>query len=101
VADIVVEIDALEAARTVVAGEAGRVAGLGDRLGSAPVPDVGRLDAAAAVADAMAALTRAIVDDLEAAGRRLREADRALDATIRRVQETDRAGAGALAPAGG
>jgi len=101
VADIVVELDALEEARTVLAGEAGRVPGLADRLGSAPVPDAGGLDAAPVVADAIATLTRAIVADLGAAGRRLGEAERALDATIRRVQQTDGAGAAVLASAGG
>ena len=98
-ADIDLELDALEEARAVVAGEAGRVPGLGDRLGSAPVPDVGALDASPAVADAIAALTRAVVADLAAAGRRLEEAERALDAAIRRVQQTDGAGAAVLASA--
>jgi hypothetical protein len=101
VADIDVELDALEESRAVVAGEAGRVPGLGDRLGSAPVPGVGGLDASSAVADAVSTVTRAIVADLEAAGRRLGEAERALDATIRRLQQTDGAGAAMLASAGG
>jgi len=101
VADIDLELDALEEARAVVAGEAGRVPGLGDRLGSAPVPDVGGLDASPAVADAISSLTRAVVADLEAAGRRLGEAERALDATIRRVQQANGAGAAVLASAGG
>ena len=96
-ADIDLELDALEEARAVVAGEAGRVPGLGDRLGSAPLPDVGALDASPAVSDAVAALTRAVVADLAAAGRRLGEAERALDAAIRRVQQTDGAGAAVLA----
>ena len=99
-ADIDLELDALEEARAVVAEEAGRVPGLGDRLGSAPLPDVGALDASPALADAIAVLTRALVADLAAAGR-LGEAERALDAAIRRVQQTDGAGAAVLASAGG
>jgi hypothetical protein len=101
VADIDLELDALEEARAAVAGEAGRVPGLGDRLGSAPAPDLGTLDAVPAVADAITALTRAVVADLEAAGRGLDEAERALDAAIRRVQQADAAGAAVLASAGG
>jgi hypothetical protein len=100
VTDIDLELDALEEARAVVAGEAGRVPGLSDRLRSAPLPDVGGLDASPAVADAIASLVRAIVADLEAAGRRLGEAERALDATIQRVQQTDGATATVLASAG-
>ncbi len=100
-ADIDLELDALEEARAVVAGEAGRVPGLGDRLASTPVPDVGGLDASPAVADATKTLTCAILADLEAAGRRLGEAERALDATIRRVQQTDGAGAAVLTSARG
>jgi hypothetical protein len=95
--DVVYDTDALEQARTVVAGEAARMPGLGDRLGTAPVPDVGGLDGSRAVSEAIAGLTRALVAELEAAGLHLRDADRALDAALRRVQETDRAGAVALA----
>ncbi|HSK59523.1 MAG TPA: hypothetical protein VK935_10765 [Actinomycetospora sp.] len=100
-ADIDVELDALEKSRAVVAGEVGRVPGLGDRLGSTPVPDVGGLDASPAVGDAISTVTRAVVADLAAAGRRLGEAERALDATIRLWQQTDGAGAAVLASAGG
>ncbi|PVY97742.1 hypothetical protein [Actinomycetospora cinnamomea] len=98
--DIVYDTDALEQARTVLAGEAARTPGLGDLLAAMPGPDLGRLDASRAVGDAMATLTRALVAELEAAGQRLREAEKALDVATHRVQGTDRAGAAALAPTG-
>lgn len=90
---------ALEEARTAVAGEAARMPGFADRLGAAP-PAFGDLAASAALADAVVALTRALTADLEAGGGRLGEADRALDATMRHMQETERAVAGSLTPAG-
>ncbi|MEJ2888683.1 hypothetical protein [Actinomycetospora aeridis] len=91
---------ALEEARTAVAGESGRMPGLADRLGAAPPPDFGALDVSAALTDAVAALTRALTADLEAAGARLGDADRALDATMRHMQETERAVSDSLTPAG-
>ncbi|GAA4897414.1 hypothetical protein [Actinomycetospora straminea] len=97
--DLDVDTRALEEARTVVAGESGRMPGLADPLGPTP-PDVGGLAASAALRDAVAALTRALTADLEAAGARLGDADRALDATIQLMQETDQAAAVSLSPAG-
>ncbi|MEJ2862657.1 hypothetical protein [Actinomycetospora flava] len=90
---------ALEEARTAVAGEAARMPGLADQLGTVP-PAFGDLAASAALTDALAALTQALTTDLDAAGARLGEADRALDATMRHMQETERAVADSLTPAG-
>ena len=72
--------------------------GLAEGLG--PPPGFGELAVSGALADAVAALTRALTADLEAAGARLGDADRALDATVRHLQETERAVAGSLTPAG-
>ena len=64
--DIAYDTDTLEEARTVVAGEAERMPVLADRWAASPPPDLGALDAARAVIDALAALTRALVADLDA-----------------------------------
>lgn len=98
--DLDVDTHALEEARTVVAGESGRMPGLADGLGATPLPDFGGLAASAALRDAVAALTRALAADLEAAGARLGDADRALDATMQLMPETDQVAADSLSPAG-
>jgi hypothetical protein len=98
--DIAYDTDTLEEARTVVAGEAERMPVLANRWAATPPPDLGGLDAARALVDALAALTRALVADLDAAGARLREAARALDATVRLVRGTEGANTELLAPVG-
>jgi hypothetical protein len=90
---------ALEEARTAVAGESRRMPGLADRLGAAP-PAFGALAASAALTDAVTALTQSLTAALEAGGARLGDADRALDATMRHMQETERSVAGSLTPTG-
>ncbi|MDD7940681.1 hypothetical protein PHK61_19840 [Actinomycetospora lutea] len=99
-ADLDLHVRALEEARTAVAGESARMPGLADRLAATPTPDFGALAASAALADAVVALHKALVGDLESAGARLGEADRALDATMRVMQETDRFAARSLTAGG-
>jgi hypothetical protein len=99
-ADLDVDTRALEEARTAVAGESARMPGLADLLGPTPAPEFGGLAASAALVDAVAALRNALVSDLDAAGARLGEADRALDATMRVMQETDRSAADSLTTGG-
>jgi hypothetical protein len=98
--DIAYDTDALEEARAIVAAEASRMPGLGDRFGSTPAPDLGTLEASRETADAITALTRALVADLEAAGARLHEAERALGAASRLVRSTEGRNSELLAAAG-
>ena len=99
-ADLDFDTVVLEEARTAVAGESARMPGLADLLGPTPAPEFGGLAVSAALVDAVAALRAALVADLDAAGARLADSDRALDATMRVMQETDRSAAGSLTPAG-
>lgn len=98
---IVYDTRAIEEARTVAAGEAGRVPALGDRVGPMNPVAFGHLDSSPGLLEAVATLTRALVLDLEAAAARLREIDRALDATMQAMQATDQGGTASSTPAEG
>lgn len=86
--DLVLGSAAIEQARTVVASEARRVPAHADLVTPLPAPALGGLDAGALLG-ALRDLVTAMEDDLAAGGRRLDEADRALDATMRSAGSAD------------
>jgi hypothetical protein len=96
--DLLLGPAALEQVRIGVAAQARRVPALVDRVG---VPRAGPGDLAAGppLLDALAAVVRALDDELGAAGTRLDQVDRALDAALRAIQASDRRGAATLTAA--
>lgn len=97
--DVVYGTAAIEQARSEVAAHARRLPALADRLG--PVggsSGVVGLESAGLLAGALADCRAALESELTAAGARLDETDRALDATLRAMQSADGGTAASLGP---
>jgi hypothetical protein len=108
--DLVYGSAAIEQARVAAAAQARRIPALADML-DAGAADLGvdGLDAGGALVGALADLRAALEGELTAGGARMDEVDRALDATLRSMQDADATGAdgvravtrGASGPAAG
>ncbi len=92
--DLVYGSAAIEAARVAAATQARRIPALADALGRG-ADDLGLdgLASGGALVGALADLRAALEGELTAGGARMAEVDRALDATLRSMQDADAAGA--------
>jgi hypothetical protein len=92
--DLVYGSPAIEQARVAAAAQARRIPALADLL-DAGTADLGvdGLDAGGALVGALADLRAALEGELTAGGARMDEVDRALDATLRSMQDADATGA--------
>lgn len=95
--DLVIGPAAIEQARVTVAGEARRVPALADALAVPPATSFGGLEVAGSMTVALREVVTALGGDLDQAGARLEEVDRALDAILSALQASDDAVAGPLA----
>jgi hypothetical protein len=92
--DLVYGSAAIEAARVAAAAQARRIPALADLL-DAGAHDLGvdGLASGGALVGALADLRAALEGELTAGGARMDEVDRALDATLRSMQDADATGA--------
>jgi hypothetical protein len=88
--DLVIGPAVIEQARVVVAGEARRVPALADALAAPSAVSFGGLAVAGTLAAALRELVVALGSDLDAAGARLDQVDRSLDATLSALEAADR-----------
>ncbi len=95
--DLVIGPAVIEQARVAVAAEARRVPALADALAAPPATSFGGLAVAGTMASALGELVRALRADLEAAGTRLDQVDRGLDATLTALEAADGDAAAPLA----
>ena len=93
--DLALAPETLETARTGVAAEARRMPAMIDGV-VAPSAGLGRLASAGDMFGALVEVVRALDGDLGAAGTHLDQLDRALDATLGAVQDTDRSAGSVL-----
>jgi hypothetical protein len=92
--DLVYGSAAIESARVAAAAQARRIPALADLLDTgADDPGVDGLASGGALVGALADLRAALVGELTAGGARMDEVDRALDATLRSMQDADTTGA--------
>jgi hypothetical protein len=92
--DLVYGSAAIEAARVAAAAQARRIPALADLLAAAADdPGVDGLASGGALVGALADLRAALEGELTAGGARMDEVDRALDATLRSMQDADATGA--------
>ncbi|MDT7745922.1 MAG: hypothetical protein QOE59_5000 [Actinomycetota bacterium] len=92
--DLVYGTAAIEQARVTAAAQARRIPALADVLDAgAGDPGLDGLASGGALVGALADLRAALEGELTAGGARMAEVDRALDATMRSMQEADATGA--------
>jgi hypothetical protein len=95
--DLVLGSAVIEQARIAVAGEARRVPALADALAAPAAASFGGLATAGMMAAALGELVGALRSDLDAAGARLDQVDRSLDATLSALEAADRDAAAPMA----